>query len=605
MKRTGRILALVLALAMLFSVTVFADWTVYGGNDNHNSVVTEAPTSTSPTVKEINLLNSGSGWDGVDNVPVMSTIGSTTYAFVMYDGHAAGATLARINCNNVIAGTETSAYNLKINDSKTFQLATPLLTKGTAADGSGDAIYVASTSAAERLAALNDDAWTVSGGSKSGSNAVVPTSTTNTTVTLQQTGVDFNSDDTLRLSLGVYLGTSSAARANVKVRAYINGTKLNVINNSTSTTTAVDEVVFTTSDAPTEDTTNNTGYYHYYNVNLATTDGLTLSSNSTVKFEVEIVSVNSSVSGLKIQDPSVLRNGGSIARITNLYTTPTLDGTFQPTVNGATLKVTQQINTPITTDGTYIYYGSWSGNSAGHYYQTKISDGTTKVFTPDKYGFYWAGAVSDGTNVYFGGDNGMLYWRSIDAFDTTGGYYDLKLEESKADNVRSSIMLDDGYLYFTSQGGFVWCCLFDPGYNQLAVEWVLDIGVKSTSTPTKVGNRLYVGVYPGFNNGALFCVNTLTQEFDEVIPYNASVNNQMPIQSSIVVKGDGTGTDYLYFNTNSGSGAGVCYKFDGTTGTQVWTTDADTYALGGMAIDNGYAVFGNDYNHLYVVHDPA
>lgn len=48
MKRTGRILALVLALAMLFSVTVFADWTVYGGNDNHNSVVTEAPTSTSP-----------------------------------------------------------------------------------------------------------------------------------------------------------------------------------------------------------------------------------------------------------------------------------------------------------------------------------------------------------------------------------------------------------------------------------------------------------------------------------------------------------------------------------------------------------------------------
>ena len=47
MKRTGRILALVLALAMLFSVTVFADWTVYGGNDNHNSVVTEAPTSTS------------------------------------------------------------------------------------------------------------------------------------------------------------------------------------------------------------------------------------------------------------------------------------------------------------------------------------------------------------------------------------------------------------------------------------------------------------------------------------------------------------------------------------------------------------------------------
>ena len=50
-------------------------------------------------------------------------------------------------------------------------------------------------------------------------------------------------------------------------------------------------------------------------------------------------------------------------------------------------------------------------------------------------------------------------------------------------------------------------------------------------------------------------------------------------------------------------GAGYCYSFDGTTGSQVWGTTGDTYALGGMAIDNGYAVFGNDYNHLYVVHD--
>ena len=68
--------------------------------------------------------------------------------------------------------------------------------------------------------------------------------------------------------------------------------------------------------------------------------------------------------------------------------------------------------------------------------------------------------------------------------------------------------------------------------------------------------------------------------------------------------GDGTGTDYLYFNTNAQKGAGYCYSYDGgTTGSKVWGTTGDTYALGGMAIDNGYAVFGNDYNHLYVVHD--
>ena len=32
-----------------------------------------------------------------------------------------------------------------------------------------------------------------------------------------------------------------------------------------------------------------------------------------------------------------------------------------------------------------------------------------------------------------------------------------------------------------------------------------------------------------------------------------------------------------------------------------WKTANNTYALGGMAYDNGYLVFGNDKNHLYVV----
>ena len=39
MKRTSRVLAILLALAMLLSVTAFATWNVYGGNDNHNAKV--------------------------------------------------------------------------------------------------------------------------------------------------------------------------------------------------------------------------------------------------------------------------------------------------------------------------------------------------------------------------------------------------------------------------------------------------------------------------------------------------------------------------------------------------------------------------------------
>ena len=97
---------------------------------------------------------------------------------------------------------------------------------------------------------------------------------------------------------------------------------------------------------------------------------------------------------------------------------------------------------------------------------------------------------------------------------------------------------------------------------------------------------------------------SIGEDGSSYIPSVAPVASGFPVQSSIVVMGDGTGTDYLYFNTNAQKGAGYCYSYDGgKTGSKVWGTTGDTYALGGMAIDNGYAVFGNDYNHLYVVHD--
>ena len=52
-------------------------------------------------------------------------------------------------------------------------------------------------------------------------------------------------------------------------------------------------------------------------------------------------------------------------------------------------------------------------------------------------------------------------------------------------------------------------------------------------------------------------------------------------------------------DTNSSGGAGYCYN--AATNAEVWSTTADTYALGGMACENNIIVFGNDYDHLYVV----
>lgn len=192
---------------------------------------------------------------------------------------------------------------------------------------------------------------------------------------------------------------------------------------------------------------------------------------------------------------------------------------------------------------------------------------TYKTFTPESYGFYWAGAVKSGNYIYFGSDNGKLYYRQAGPrFDSTaataGGVLDLTDTTiggaSDAGNVRSTVMLDDGKLYFTSQGGYLWCCTVGSG-GAPAISWKASLGGTSTSTPTKVGDRIYVGYYSGFSAGGVQCVgasgsHTVT-----------TVASGFPVQCSILVQGAGTGTDYLYFNTNSDSGAGYCYSYNGST----------------------------------------
>lgn len=58
---------------------------------------------------------------------------------------------------------------------------------------------------------------------------------------------------------------------------------------------------------------------------------------------------------------------------------------------------------------------------------------------------------------------------------------DLTDVASDAGNVRSTVMMDeDGFLYFTTQGGYLWCCSYKDG---LTVEWHIKLGATSTSTP--------------------------------------------------------------------------------------------------------------------------
>ena len=445
MKRTSRVLAILRALAMLLSVTAFATWNVYGGNDNHNAKVDNAPTTKNSETAV--SLTGGSGWDGVDNVPVMQTVEEDgediTYAYVLFDGRGTnGAQVIKYDCTYGEEVWRTTAYGnegTSLNAKSGFQLSTPYL------DEDAGILYV---------------------------------------------GVISQYDD--------YTGGE-----------WLTGT------------------------------------------------------------------------------------GSKILAISNL-------GAELPTVTNVVTGINGQINTPIVKYGNYLYFGTWTGSAGGTYYQIDVSNTEYATKTYDyASGFYWAGAVKVGNYIYFGSDNGVLHYRSIADFKNTGSTVTLPATNgTAAGNVRSTIMADGTDLYFTSQGGFLWC--YSQGENGVpSYKWNVALGATSTSTPTKVGNRIYVGAYSGFNKGGVLCVNASTHAVTPVVAI-ANANN-FPVQCSIVVMGNGSGTDYVYFNTNSSVGCGYCYSFDGSTGTQIWKTTADTYALGGMACDNGILVFGNDHNNLYIV----
>lgn len=608
MKRTGRVLAILLALAMLLSVTAFAatttsTWYGYGGDTTtHNAAVTSAPTRTSPTVTRIDLMNSGSGWDGVDNVPVMRTIDGVTYAYVFYDGHAAGGRLAKINCNNGVL-----VWDKQVTGASGFQLSSPLLVPGSS-DGTGDTIYLAASYAE-----------TYSDASFTGSDAIAA-GDTGLTKTFNISNITTSSN---RVAAGIYLGeTTVANRGTIGVTgtAQITCGSANVtLNLITSGTNSGTNVVMYEQPVYTGTEITSYKYYYYVNYNINVGSG-NVGTAQTLTLTIKLTGGNGT-----LQYVDTYAQVAALQKVTGIETNDAgAAGVEHPSIVSG---ITGQINTPITTDGTYLYFGTWSGNSAQPYYQVKISDSSYKTFTPGANGFYWAGAAVVGDYVYFGSDGGKLYWRSVSDFDATGDSMTLpSVNSNAAGNVRSSIMVEGTKIYFTSQypsgssfGNF-YC--FNAGNGEPTFAWGANIQAtynkttysgNCTSTPVIADSgNIYVGFYSGFTAGGLMKITAPTSTDSTVgtaslITVSGEAFTQpvqcTPVVCTVVDEETEANVDYFYFNTNSNGGAGYCFSVpsDGTDATQVWATTGDTYALGGMAITNGYAVFGNDYNHLYVV----
>lgn len=577
MRKASKTLTIVLCLAMVMTATALASWPMYQGDIAHTGQIIDAtpPINSNPSVVYATLPYSGSGWSGVDSEPVMhEECDGNMYAYVLYNAHSNyGASIAKVACSGTNAGNVIWCTQVAL--TATDQLSTPLLIGNTL-------YYVYNNETTKTSASLTGRQYSSS--------------------SLTMNVVLADSDGCYRLYIPSVVTSGSSATMAVKVtKPDGSSVYLNMDNVDPNETGSPTTRTLTTS---TSTSSLNKNYSSVFSsVGLYTIEiDYTLTSGSYMTGTCRLYQQNATLS--RIDDVTVSQNPSVSPMAVNL--------------------VSGQVNTPITTDGTFLYFGSWlNAASNGKYYQVDIRNGSTygnckSYLSGTGYGFYWAGAVPidiDGDDIYdymaFGGDGGYLYYRSIADFENTGGVYDLSaLGNVTAGNVRSTISSDGTYIYFTSQGptgtSYLWRFLISTiGYINPTCDVITLDGGTSTSTPAiSESGLIYVGYYNGFASGGIDVINSTSNTFAIV----KNISDMPAIQSSVDVYADlNNGFDYIYFTTNAMAGGGYCYRINITSpfnSQEMWNTTSlgNNTCLQGMAACNGYLTFGNDSNRFYIVH---
>jgi hypothetical protein len=259
-----------------------------------------------------------------------------------------------------------------------------------------------------------------------------------------------------------------------------------------------------------------------------------------------------------------------------------------------------QAGTPLSSNNTYLYFGVFDGDRC--YYQYNIGSGELSAFTPDGGAdFLLAGAVlvAVGGSSYavFGSDGGTVYVRPVgDTFSSgAGNSFQPSLSSG---NIRSAVCSSDSYIYYTGDGGYLFKTTTSTLLNPTPATASVALGNSSMSTPVVTSSGyVYVGTYDdqGFSGSVLAIPVDEFSNPETVYSGNA-------VQCSVTAYTSGN-EDYVFFTANGGGwSSGFCYSYDGISGAVRWNTNsAGFFTYAGMASSNGYLVFGNNENTLYVI----
>ncbi|MCL2158018.1 MAG: hypothetical protein FWH48_01275 [Oscillospiraceae bacterium] len=614
MQGKRRIFTVVLALFMVIALTFSASaaWPSFQNENTNNGIIATQPPITSPalvTGAPIQLPTDNTNYDVFTGIDAASVIGNG-YVYTVYNGGDWPATNpngggARVQATNLTTGAvlyNEELFDLKatnpvdVHANNVSQLSTPFYLPYSGS--TSGALYALKSYTINEYASDGFSGWSYGNGtSVTGGMATFPA---NQTTNISSTITLNDSVHTLSIQTDLNPGSNTTAVYTVQLENVSTGAVV---------ATLVPSISFT----------DNGGYASY---TIYTYNG-SLIPAGTYKLRIIVsASSTSAATGTQISLDSYwwafysVSSTGSACKITRITMGEGQANTpiSYDKIAASSGKDSSDRGISPTISNYRLYWGIWGGTRSYYQYGT-IADGgpmvtpTINVFTPNSGAgddFYGAGAYSDGTNVYFGSDSGTIYKQSASAFSSAGTTYSIS-GSFPNDQIRSSMAYKDNYLYFTSAytnssaniyNGELWRMNISSG----TLTYV-DLNAASTSTPViSDNNYVYVGTYIGFASGTV----------KTILASNIGVSGMLtvytgdPVQASPIVY-TAAPWNYVYFTTNSGTGAGYCYRHNPTSGVvqAIWTaggTSSNPYAVQGFASDNGYLVYGDDGNYLYIMH---
>ncbi len=290
-----------------------------------------------------------------------------------------------------------------------------------------------------------------------------------------------------------------------------------------------------------------------------------------------------------------------------------------------------QTLSPITYKDGYLYTGTWnSETTAGSYFCLSVTDedpsrGDEIKYCTWKYnhkgGFYWAGSYASGDYLVFGSDDGagendnenssILY-----SVNTHTGLLLDKLTGLNGD-IRSTVVYNNGYVYFTTKGGYLYRVSMN-GDGTFGSVISYNLGGSSTASPVVYNGRIYLGVCGTgghFNTDGGHHFDVLNETASGIsLAYSVSIPGYpqaAPLLSTAYENrdfdGDGKadGKVYLYFTYNAKPG-GIYMLEDApgqTSGKAVElfrpASDQQEYCISTICVDrDGVLYYKNDSNYL-------